>query len=133
MPIEMGTKITFFPAMSLAGSARTPAASARQAPSASPVSVPRSVLPPLCNISFLPRSHSFSQISDGVGLRVSRVEIVVDENRRHQDDAFQHVLGLRAEVVERHAVAKNRNQRGADQEIADASASASERDTAEHD
>ena len=81
---------------------------------------------------FLPRLHRFSQITDRVGLRVSRVEIVVDENRRDEHDAPQHVLDLSAEVVKRHAVAQDRDQGGADQKIAHAAASASQRNTAEH-
>ena len=99
----------------------------------SPAIVLRSLLPSLYNITSSLCHSAFLQITDGVGLRVSGVEIVVDKNSRDQDDALEHVLGLRAEVVKRHAVAQHGDQRGANQEIADAPTSASERDAAEHD
>src|SRR6185437_3400356 len=131
MPIEIGTKITFFPAMLLAGSARTPVANARLAPIASPTIVRRNLLPRQRNISSS-LVRMVSQIADRVGFCVSRIEIVVGENRRHEDDAPQHVLNLGAEVVKGHAVAKDRDQRGADEQIAHAAASASKRNAAEH-
>src|SRR5579883_132726 len=139
MPIEMGTKITFFPAISFfaavspAASARTPVASAKQAPIARPTIFPCSLLRIVCNIIPSLGHTALSQIADCVGLCVSRIEIVVDENSRHQHDTLEHVLDLRAEIVERHAVPKDRNQRRADQKIAYAAASASERDAAQHD